>query len=240
MQQLHSSIGTVAYPALSRAQGDPKHLRRSFLEAYSVLISITIPMTLCCALFSEEIVAVVLGAKWASAASIFRLLAPAILALGLVNPFGWFLQSTGRAVRSLNIAFLIAPIVILGVIIGMHYGPQGVALGYSSAMLLLVWPIVAWAKHGTGITAGDYWDAIKWSLFAGVIAGGLGVAFKVTYASAWPAGLVFVLGPAIVLLVYGVLLLGVMGQRAVYRDLLTHALRRPSTPAKDSSRTDSN
>jgi len=63
--------------------------------------------------------------------------------------------ATGQTRRSLNIAFMIAPVVIVGYLLGLPYGLHGVAIGYSAAMMILVPPMVLWAKHGTLITAGD-------------------------------------------------------------------------------------
>jgi PST family polysaccharide transporter len=228
VQQLSSSIGTVAYPALSRAQSDPERLRSSFLQGYSVVISMAIPATLSCALFAEEIVRFLLGPKWNGAAALLRLLAPAVLALALINPFGWFLQATGRAVRSLNIAFLIAPVVILGDAAGLRYGPTGVAIGYSTAMMLLVIPILAWAKHGTGMTAGEYWESIRRPLTAGAIATAAGWLFKAAWAAMLPGVWVLIVGLTLVLGVYGWTLLVAMEQRTFYVDLFSEAFQGPA------------
>jgi O-antigen/teichoic acid export membrane protein len=62
---LNSSITTVVVPALSRLQQDTQRLRRTFLTCYSFVLSLTIPGTLICAVFAEEIISVVLGGKWA-------------------------------------------------------------------------------------------------------------------------------------------------------------------------------
>src|SRR5207245_6184001 len=70
------------------------------------------------------------------------------------------------------------PILILGIVAGLRRGPAGVALGYSTAMVLLVVPIVAWAKHGTGMTAWDCLNSIKRPLVAGAVAGAAGWLFR--------------------------------------------------------------
>src|SRR6185295_19344035 len=113
-------------------------LCRLFRRGYAILLSMTIPVTICCAIFSEEIVYILLGPKWVEATPVFRLLVPTVLGFALINPFGWFLVSSGRAVRSLRMAFLIAPTVILGVLAGLSHGPKGVATGFSAAVALLV------------------------------------------------------------------------------------------------------
>jgi len=152
---LNSAIGWVMFPALSRVQNDPARLRNYFLKGYNLFLSVVMPITMACGLFANDIVIVLLGPQWHEAVPVFRLLTPTILAFALINPLACLMQATGQATRSLRIAFLIAPVVVLGYLIGLPYGPNGVALGFSVAMLLLVSPVVQWAKHGTLITAGD-------------------------------------------------------------------------------------
>jgi O-antigen/teichoic acid export membrane protein len=220
------AVHDVAFSVLSRMQGEVQRLRRAYLKSQSIVVSLTIPVVIGSALFAKEIVLVVLGQKWLEAAPVFRLLAPTVLVFALVNPFSWLLQATGRVGRSLKIALLICPVVILGILAGLRRGPTGVALGYSAAMVLLFVPIVAWATHGTGITAGAYWDSIRRPLSSGAIAGGIGwfVQFFFQRALAPIPLLAFELSSLSA--VYAGILLFVMGQKAFYVDLVSHLLQR--------------
>jgi PST family polysaccharide transporter len=65
-------------------------LQRSFLKGYSVIVNLTIPITISCAIYAEEIVRILLGPKWIDAAAVLRLLAPTVLASALINPFMWW------------------------------------------------------------------------------------------------------------------------------------------------------
>jgi O-antigen/teichoic acid export membrane protein len=225
VQQLNSALGTVAFPALAQIQGNPERLKRSFLTGYALLLSLTSVVCMLCALFADEIVRILLGEKWREAAAILRLLAPAVLAFAMVNPFGWLLQATGRAVRSLNIALLIAPVVVLGVIAGLRRGPAGVALGYSVAMLLLIFPIIIWATRGTGITLNDYLKTIWRPLLSGVVAGLAGLIFKSLFAGIFgPLGFLL-MGITVSLAIYGWVLLVPLGQMGIYRDVVRNALK---------------
>jgi len=226
VQQLTNAAGTVAFPMLSRLQSDPLRLRRSYLRAHSLVVSLTVPVVIVCALFADEIIRTMLGPKWNGAAPILRLLSPAILVFALMNPFSWLLRSTGRVQRSLNIALLICPIMIVGVVAGLHYGPRGVALGYSVALILMVGPIIAWAKHGTGISTADYWDCIKRPLMAGVLGGAAGWLFKVYFQGTLASIPLVLLELSISFGVYGLLLMFAMGQKDVYIDLLRQMLPR--------------
>jgi len=235
VQQLTTSAGTVAFPMLSRLQSDAPRLRRSYLKSHSLLVSLTIPVVICCALFTEEIVSVVLGPKWNGTAPILRLLSPAILIFALMNPLSWLLRAIGLVERSLKIALFIAPVVILGVLAGLRHGPTGVAMGYSAAMIVLVVPLVAWAKHGTGITTADYLDCIKRPLLAGVAGGAAGWVFHSMVHGSMGTLLLLVTEVAISFGVYMLLLLFVMGQKDLYLDLLGQIFRRSETAPQPSS-----
>jgi PST family polysaccharide transporter len=226
VQQLNTAVTGVAFPALSRIQHDAKRLARSFLRGFSLLISATIPITITCALFAEEIVRVVLGAKWMEAAPIFRLLAPVAVVFAVANPFSWLLMSTGRVGRSLSLSAATTPLVIMGIVLGLSHGPRGVALGYSSAMTLLVIPIAAWSKHGTGITWADLWGATNPPFLSGLLAGGAGLLVKLTLGGRLAPILYLTVGLGLVLGVYAWALLIVMRQKHVYKDVLSQLLPR--------------
>jgi len=234
MQQLNSSISGVAFPALSRMQEDPERVCRFFLRGYTLLLSITIPITICSVLFGGDIIRVMLGPnpKWAAAVPIFRLLAPTIIVFALINPLGWFLLATGRVGRSLKMAILIAPVVILGILAGLRNGPQGVALGYSVAMAALVVPLIAWAKHGTGITAKDFWKAIRAPVLAGLAGAAAGLLFKLQFDTTLPPFLRLMVGLIVVMGAYTWLLVIPLGQKSLYLDLLNQLFRRsrPENP----------
>jgi O-antigen/teichoic acid export membrane protein len=227
VDQATNAFGSVAFPMLSRLQNDPQRLIRSYLKTHSLAVSLTVPMVFTCALFANEIVRIMLGQKWANAATVLRLLSPAILVFALINPLSWLLRATGLVKRSLNMAFLIAPVVILGVIAGLRHGPAGVALGYSAAMVLLFGPLVAWGLHGTGATLADYWDCIKRPLIAGATAGIAGWFVHFLCVGALSAIPLLAIELISFAAVYAGMLLFVMQQKELYFDLVKQMLQRP-------------
>jgi O-antigen/teichoic acid export membrane protein len=226
VQQLNGALGNVAFPALSRIQNDAKRLARSFLRAFSLLISLTIPITITCALFAEEIVRILLGPKWMEAAPIFRLLAPVALVFAVANPLSWLVMSTGRAGRALSISTATTPLVIVGILLGLSRGPIGVACGYSLAMTLLIIPIAAWSKLGTEITWADLWDAAKPPFLSGLLAGAAGLLVKFTLDGWLPLMPYVTVGIGLVLGIYAWVLLIVLRQKLVYMDLVFQLLPR--------------
>jgi O-antigen/teichoic acid export membrane protein len=227
VQQLNGAVTGVAFPALSRVQHDAERLKRSFLRGYSLLISMTIPITITCALFAEEIVRIVLGTKWMAAVPIFRLLAPVALVFAIANPLSWLVMSTGRVGRALNISLATTPLVILGIVLGLSQGPKGVALGYSLAMSLLIIPIAAWSKLGTGITWADLWGASKSPFLSGLLAGAAGLLVKLMLGGRLTPIPCLLVGFGLISGIYAWVLLFIMKQKHMYLDILSHLLPRP-------------
>jgi O-antigen/teichoic acid export membrane protein len=234
VQQLIGAVHIVAFSVLSRMQSQVERLQRAYLQSLSVIVALTIPVVISSLLFANEIILIVLGPKWTAAAPVLRLLSPTVLVFALVNPFSWFLRATGRVARSLKIAFLICPVVIFGVVAGLHYGPSGVAFGYSAAMVLLFVPMVAWATHGTGITALAYWNSVKQPLISGVIAGAAGWLVQFWSHGALTPIPLLALEVGISLSVYAAILLFIMGQKDFYVDLLGQLFQRERALAPES------
>jgi PST family polysaccharide transporter len=130
------------------------------------LSSFVVPITLGCALFADDIILVLLGPKWREATGIFRLLAPTILVFAVTNPFAWLMLASGRAGRSVRIALAVTPTLILGYALGLRYGPSGVAVGFSTTMVLSVVPVLLWARRGTLITMLDIFRSARPSLMS--------------------------------------------------------------------------
>lgn len=217
---LNSSVGEVAFSALARVQNDPPRLRNYFLKGYSLVLSMTIPITIMGAFFAEDLIRIMLGPKWNAAVPIFRLLAPTILILAMINPLSWLMFSLGLVEKSLKIALVLAPIVMVGYLCGLHYGPKGVALGYSTVLVLWVIPHVAWSVHGTPVSLRDILVTIRQPLVSGMVAAVIALAVHhlcVPFMSALPR--ILIEGSAL-MAIYVFMLFYVMGQKEFYMGLL--------------------
>ena len=228
---LNHALGSVTFATLSRLQDDPQRLKTYFLKSYSVLVSITLPMTLFCALFANEIIRVALGPKWAESAVIFRLLAPTIATFGMINPLYWFLLAVGLQRRSLYISLFIAPWVTAFYLIGLPYGPQGIATAFSTAMVLFLIPCLMWCLHGTVISLRELLISISRPLTSAVISAACAFAF-LQMAGDWSSPLVkLIIGGAIMVTIYLFVLLFVLGQRDFYHDLFKSLVGGSAAPS---------
>jgi O-antigen/teichoic acid export membrane protein len=224
---LNATIGEVAFAALSRAKDEPERLRRYFLKFYSLVVTLSLPLTIVCLLFADDLVVVVLGPKWAAASEIFLLLAPTILVIAIMNPLGWLLNALGLIRRGLYIGAVNTPLVIAAVLIGLPYGPTGVAAAYSAVMLIKLIPVCAWALRGTGIGLRDIMASLSHPLAASAMATAVVFATHGFYVHVHPTALRLMLELGLFGAVYVPAMLLFEGQRALYLDLVRTAKAAP-------------
>lgn len=228
---LNAAVGEVTFAALARLQDQPDRLRNYFLKAYSLVLASTLPITVAFALFSDDVILVLLGPKWVASAPILRLLAPTILVFAVVNPLGWLMYSVGLVQRSLKIALVFAPLIICGYVLGLPHGPKGVAFAYSAVMMVWVVPHIAWCVRGTAVS---FWDILRTSarpLGAAVVAGAFALAVRLTYGQSLSPVLRLGLESIVLLATFSVILLFVAGQKSLYLDLLRGL--RTASPVKE-------
>ncbi len=229
---LNSAIGEVAFSALSRVQDDAQRFRSYFLKGYTLVMALTIPVTVICMLFAKDIILVVLGPKWLEAVPIFRLLGPTILVFALINPLGWLMWSLGLVRRSLKIAFVFAPIIILGYFVGLPYGPKGVAFAYSTVMTLWAIPHILWSIHRTPVSARDIFSTISRPLASAIAGAGIAFSVRTFYLQKFPPLISLTCESSILIAVFIVILLFVAGEKTFYLDLL-RALKHTSSPVNE-------
>jgi len=225
--QITAMTGSIAISALSRLQDDPRRLWSFFKKGYSLVLAMTIPISIICALFPAELILVMFGSKWSEAIPVFRLLVPTVLAFAIINPTGWLLVALGLIRRSLYLALVIAPLVIAGCVIGLPYGAEGVALGFSVSIGLWVVPHLVWCFHGTGVTFREVLPVIGRPLISGAVAAMCTLGVLAVTGRSQSNLLTLILGSALFFSVYLYVLLFVFKQIGFYVDIF-RSLRQPA------------
>ena len=220
-ENLNSAVGEVAFSALSRVQDDAQRLKSYFLKGYSIVLALTLPITAACALFADDLVRVMLGPKWASAAPIFRLLAPTVFVFAVANPLSWLVLSLGMVRRSFKMTLVISPILIGAYVLGLSHGPKGVAFAYSTVLLLWVIPVIFWSIRGTTIAFSSILGVIARPLASSILAGAFAFASRMLYGHLLPPLSRLFLELGVLFFAFlGILMFGT-GERAAYFDLIS-------------------
>lgn len=138
MSQFSAPLRTIMIPALSRLQTEPKRYRRFFLQVLAAISMIIMPLITFLVFSADEIVDILLGSQWKTVSITFRYLGPAAFLSAIGYAQGWLFISLGRAGVAFRWNMLTAPLIIIGFIIGIHWGINGVAVSFSITYSILI------------------------------------------------------------------------------------------------------
>lgn len=114
---------------------------------------------------------------------------------------------------------VMGPLVIVAYVLGLPYGPRGVALAYSVALAAWALPHIAWCVHGTPVPLGDVMRTVSKPLLSGIVAAAVGLAFQATRPAALSPVATLAAGGVLVTGAYVWMLLYAAGQKAFFLEL---------------------
>jgi polysaccharide transporter, PST family len=151
----------VLIPALSRVQTEPERYRRTFLRVYEALALMSFLFTGLLLPLARPLTLVVLGPKWEQAAPIFAGFAIAALCVPLGGASTWLFQTQGRGKDWLFASLLGSFFTVASFVAGLPFGPVGVAMAYSAAVLFLGMPNIYYFAGRQGpVSTADLWSVI--------------------------------------------------------------------------------
>ena len=159
--QFTAPMTSVAVPALSRLQNDPDRFKLFYLKAVKLIAYLSMPLVAVMGVLADELVLYALGEQWTEAGPIFRALAVAAYWSPVAATVGWVYVSLNRAKEMLQWTLIVAPVMLLVVWIGLHWGAIGVAMAYSSLVTLQVIPQFQFALRNSAISVMDILVTIR-------------------------------------------------------------------------------
>lgn len=177
LNQLSSPLTNVAVSALSRLASDPAQYRRYFLSALSTLAFVGMGLGAAMTLAGRDLILFLLGPGWEEAGRIFTFFGPGIGIMLLYYTHGWIHLSIGRADRGLRWGLVEVGVTGSCFLLGLRWGPVGIALGWVGALWILTIPSLWYAGRpvalGIAPVIGAIWRYIVASALAGVISAGI-------------------------------------------------------------------
>ncbi|HEX8639652.1 MAG TPA: lipopolysaccharide biosynthesis protein [Allosphingosinicella sp.] len=155
LQLIRGPVAKVMLPVMSRLVDRPQRYRLAYLSSLRAVLLVTAPAAAVAIATSEELVPLLLGARWSGASPIFFWLALGSLYLPVASSTGVLFISTGRG-RSLMLWGAFSSLTaVLAFAIGLPWGPVGVAKAYVLATIVQTIIVVPWAASGTAVRARD-------------------------------------------------------------------------------------
>ena len=122
-----------------------------------------------------------------------------------------------------------APLLVGGYAIGIPWGPKGVAVAYSTVMMVSVIPLIAWSRVGTPVLFRDLLLSIGRPMLAGVVAAAVAFAPRFFWGHLLSPLPRLALCAVILSAIYLWILLYILRQKQLYVEILRGFFKPPST-----------
>jgi O-antigen/teichoic acid export membrane protein len=160
--KLMTPLDQVLVPSLSRLVDNPEKYRLFYRSALTLVATACTFATVGLILISPELIPLVLGEKWKDIVPLFLALSPAVLVTCTNSASSWLYLSFGHVHRQTFAGAINAAYNISAMLIGLPYGPMGMAIAVSISRVTSKLPYVAYSCRGTSVTLRDYLQAIFW------------------------------------------------------------------------------
>lgn len=177
--QLISPLSNVALSALSRLIHEPENYHRYYLNALSIIAFIGMPLSAMLTLSGIDIILLVLGPQWTKAGEIFCYFGASIGIMLIYGTQGWLHLSLGRPDRWLRWGIFECITTSAFFILGLPFGAEGVAIGYSISFYILAVPCLMYAGKPINLPLSLIISSI-WRYFAAALITGL-LSFTILY-----------------------------------------------------------
>ena len=171
VNQLIRPISSVMVASLSRVQDSPAEYTRFFCKAAQASLYLALPVLTYLIVMAEEVVLIILGAHWIEAAFIFQILSIFAITQVVAATTGWIFISLAQTDRMFRWQIFQASFMVLAFIIGVQWGPEGVALAATSASSVTIFPYLAFAFRKSPVSMQMFFSVIKRPVALAVIFG---------------------------------------------------------------------
>jgi PST family polysaccharide transporter len=148
--QMTAPAARVAVPLLSRLADHEAEYRGAYLAMLGGVLMLTTPGILVAVVFAKPVILVLLGERWVASAPIFAMLGVCALTLQLRQAASWLFVSQGRAGEQLRWGGIGSVVIVLGYLVGIFWGPKGVAVSAALTSALVQIPAMWWAVTRSG------------------------------------------------------------------------------------------
>jgi O-antigen/teichoic acid export membrane protein len=184
-RQIQTPLLGVAVASLSRVQHDSQAYRASARLGLLPVFAVSLPTLAFLFVEARSAIHFLLGDQWLEAVPMFRILCVAAFTVSVTRVTKWLYLAEGTTRRGLAWGLISAPITILAVSLGAHWGVLGVAAGYATAVILLAYPSVSFCLKTSAISVRDYFGVAARPALASVVAGGvLALAYGLFFGGA--------------------------------------------------------
>jgi PST family polysaccharide transporter len=166
LEQLNAPIGSISQPGLSLLQDDPDRYRRYYAKTVFLIGLLTMPIAAFAAVYADDLVRVILGPQWTGTTPFFRIFAIAAFIRPVLGTTSTVLITRGQSRRLLILTVVAQLTLMLFIVAGIAWGPEGVAMAQALTPLVLLGPVLHYSFAGSPVTPGVFFHAIRSPMIA--------------------------------------------------------------------------
>ena len=150
LNQISYPISRIAIPVLSRLTQEPARYRTAYLQMLEKVLLVTLPGMVFLVVMADQVVLLLLGPQWDGVVPIFHWLGASALVGTIGNSSGWLFISQNRTGEMLRWGVVGSALVVGSFVVGLPYGPVGVAAAYVLTACFVHGPLLCWAVTRRG------------------------------------------------------------------------------------------
>ncbi|MCK5610461.1 oligosaccharide flippase family protein, partial [Candidatus Pacearchaeota archaeon] len=171
--QLSVPLTSVAVATLSRLVNDAEKYRRYFLNAFTMVAFVAFPISGILTITGKDIILLLLGPQWEKAGEIFCVFGVGVGIQILYATHMWLHMSLGKTDRLVRWSIIGSIVICIFFLVGMPFGPQGIAASYIVSIHILIGPSLWYAGKPIQLSFSSIvsktWKYYLAALFAGLI-----------------------------------------------------------------------
>ena len=152
-------VNRVLFPVMAQVQDERDRLATAYERGLAVVAFLSLPLSVILWVIAPEFIAVVLGPRWGEVVLPFRFFSISLLFRMSSKISDTAAKAAGEVFLRALLQFAYAALVVIGAIVGQHWGVEGVAVAVSLAMGFN-WLSMAWlSRTMTGLSWGRFLGA---------------------------------------------------------------------------------
>jgi len=155
LQNLSAVITRVTLPAFSKIQADDARFRRGYLASIGAIALISFPVMAGIFSVARPFVDAAFGEQWLPIVPILMIFAPVGLLQSIVATAGSIYIAKNQTALMFKWGLFAAVVVVTSFVVGLSWGPTGVAACYGAASLALAYPGMAIPLRLIGLKVKD-------------------------------------------------------------------------------------
>jgi PST family polysaccharide transporter len=156
LQNISRTLMRVLFPAFSTIKDDNQRFKKAYLRVIFFISLVSFPLMIGLIVTSDVFVNVLFGDKWIGLVTLLIILAPSGMLRSIFTTVGPIYTAKGNTDIQFKLGAVNSILTIIGFVIGLSYGVNGVAFAYLMVNTIMLYPIfkISWRQIDLSVSEG--------------------------------------------------------------------------------------